>query len=438
MIKNYFKHAITLFRQNRLFSTLYIIGTGLSIAMTVIVALVYYVKLAPVYPEVNRGSTYYMTGTSFERNKDGRFQSWSYAYSYRALQEWFYPLENARDVSASTFGAVKYIQPSDRSGDFPVKIIETDPAYFRIYNFRFFDGQPFTQSDLESGIRTAVISDGLARRLFGTVEDVVGRQFLLDYETYKVCGVVRAASNLTNRSFADLYVPYSTMEDYRDAAYLEVPYCGPFQVTVLADGKQGKSLCDEVHEIMRKYNLQHEADGLKINIDDDPVSHLRSSLMMSVGGEDGDWWSAVRYLLFILLALLLVPALNLSGLIASHMDSRLPEMGIRKAFGGRRSKLLSQVLWENFILTLTGGVLGLVAAWIALYGCREWVFRVFDRYAWMISDGTDVYVSGEMLFAPSVFLITLVFCLVLNTLSALMPAWLSLRNPIVYSLYEKR
>lgn len=140
MLKTYFRQALALFRQNRLFSTLYIAGTGLAIAMTVIVAVVYYVKLAPVYPEVNRGNTYYLSGTSFERNKDGRFQSWSYAYSYRALQEWFYPLKNARAVSASTFGAVKYIQPSDRSGDFAVQIVETDPAYFRIYAFRFSRG----------------------------------------------------------------------------------------------------------------------------------------------------------------------------------------------------------------------------------------------------------------------------------------------------------
>ena len=54
MIKIYFKQAFALMRQNRLFSTLYITGTGLAIAMTVIVAVVYYVKLAPVYPEENR------------------------------------------------------------------------------------------------------------------------------------------------------------------------------------------------------------------------------------------------------------------------------------------------------------------------------------------------------------------------------------------------
>lgn len=52
--KNLFDTGFTLLKQNRLFSMLYIVGTGLAIAMTVIVAVVYYVKLAPIYPEENR------------------------------------------------------------------------------------------------------------------------------------------------------------------------------------------------------------------------------------------------------------------------------------------------------------------------------------------------------------------------------------------------
>ena len=40
-----------------------------------------------------------------------------------------------------------------------------------------------------------------------------------------------------------------------------------------------------------------------------------------------------------LLVLLLVPALNLSGMIASRMESRLAEMGVRKSFGAGRGKL---------------------------------------------------------------------------------------------------
>lgn len=56
----------------------------------------------------------------------------------------------------------------------------------------------------------------------------------------------------------------------------------------------------------------------------------------------------------------------------------------------------------------------------------------------MIPDGVDVKVSGEMLFAPLVFAAALLLCVVLNMLSALVPAWHSLRHPIVNSLNEKR
>ena len=62
-------------------------------------------------------------------------------------------------------------------------------------------------------------------------------------------------------------------------------------------------------------------------------------------------WAQIRYLLLILLVLLLVPALNLSGMIASRMESRLSEMGVRKSFGAGRGGLLSQVMWENLLLT---------------------------------------------------------------------------------------
>ena len=66
MITLYLKQAWALLKQNPLFSSLYILGTGLAIAMTMIMAVVYYVKLAPVYPEVNRANTLYLTSARFQ------------------------------------------------------------------------------------------------------------------------------------------------------------------------------------------------------------------------------------------------------------------------------------------------------------------------------------------------------------------------------------
>ena len=75
---------------------------------------------------------------------------------------------------------------------------------------------------------------------------------------------------------------------------------------------------------------------------------------------------------------------------------------------------------------------------LALYVGREWIFTVFDSWPNMVPEGVEVRVSGEMLFAPLVFLAALALCVVLNLLSALIPAWYSLRKPIVNSLNEKR
>lgn len=429
--------AFTLLKQNRLFSMLYIVGTGLAIAMTVIVAVVYYVKLAPIYPEENRKNTLYLTHVSFKSEQESRtYQS---ALSYRALQEWIYPLKNVVAVSARFSNAMDYyIQPADRSGDFRPALKLVDPAFFRIYALQFLEGHPFTEADLASGIHTAVISDDLARRLFGTTEGVVGRSFSMDYVNYHVCGVVRGASFLTRQSYAQVYAPYSIESNYKDPVVSSFPYCGLFNVTFLVkDNAQAKALRAEIKDLTRRVNAQYKGQW-QMELWEQPTSHALSVFKEYPADTSFSSWKVAGRMMLWILVLLVVPSLNLNGLIASRMESRLPEMGVRKSFGASRSALLSQVMWENFFLTLVGGLLGLLVAWIMLYVGRGWIFMLFDSWPMDIPEGANLYVSGEMLFAPVVFLIAFLLCLVLNLLSALWPAWMSLRKPIVYSLYEKR
>ncbi len=435
MLKQYLKQAWALLRQNPLFSTLYIVGTGLAIGMTMIVAEIYYVKLAPVYPEENRGRTLYLESAKFTNGQ----QTWQSALSYSALQDWVSTLENKELVTAtlgSQLRQVGYIQPDDRSGDFLPRIKMVDPAFFRLYPLRFLEGKPFTEADLQSGIRTAVISDDLARRLFGTTEGVVGRTFSLAYMRFSVCGVVRGGSYLTPRSYAQVYMPYSVDPTYREES-LPFPYFGSFRLAFLVkDAAQARALQAEVKDVTRRLNLEHEGEWEMI-LWEQPRTHALS-VFQDYPSQDFSFWAKVRYFGLMLLVLLLVPALNLMGMISSRMESRLAEMGVRKSFGAGRGKLLGQVMWENLLLTLLGGLLGLIVAWLFIYVGREWVFTLLDDYPEAIPQGANAYVSGEMLFAPAVFACALLLCVVLNLLSALVPAWLSLRKPIVNSLYERR
>ena len=63
--------------------------------------------------------------------------------------------------------------------------------------------------------------------------------------------------------------------------------------------------------------------------------------------------------------LLFVPAVNLSGMTLSRMRRRMAEIGVRKAFGATGGELIRQVFFENLVLTLLAGIVGLALSYAA-------------------------------------------------------------------------
>jgi putative ABC transport system permease protein len=146
-------------------------------------------------------------------------------------------------------------------------------------------------------------------------------------------------------------------------------------------------------------------------------------------------WQLVKHYASILFVLLFVPALNLCGVVAGRMERRRAEMAVRKTFGARRSTLLNQVVIENLVLTTIGGIIGLVLSWLAIYGLRAEILGMFFDNSTLSS---APIVEGEMLFAPLLFIGAFAAIMVLSLLAAVVPAWWSLRKPIVESMMEKR
>ena len=98
-------------------------------------------------------------------------------------------------------------------------------------------------------------------------------------------------------------------------------------------------------------------------------------------------------------------AINLSGLTHTRMRRRLEELGIRKSFGATQGELVWQVLNENFVLTLIGGMLGLGLSYLCLWLMSDWLLQT----AW----GATATMNVSMV-SPVVFFVALCFCLVLN------------------------
>ena len=75
MYKQYFKQAWNLMRQNRFYSGVYIIGTGLAISMVMVIAIVYHIRTADIMPEVHRSKYLYIDQVKYERGKGNWYPS---------------------------------------------------------------------------------------------------------------------------------------------------------------------------------------------------------------------------------------------------------------------------------------------------------------------------------------------------------------------------
>ena len=416
-------------REEKLYSAMYICGTALAIAFTMLIAEVYYIKVADIAPEVNRSKTYYLKGLY---RGEQRADECIYSDTFRDL---FQTMKTPESVMATADWQMwdhAYMKLADNVHDRSVKVKLTEPGFFRFYQFHFTEGGPFMQDDFDNRSRTVVVTTEIAELLFGKGAKAVGQRIYVNNCDFIICGVVETPSALTERAFADIIVPWTAEGLF---ARFHVRYEDmPVDVSFAVKAGKRKAFMQELREVEARYNAVHTEEPVDI------FSELKSHYATVWDGlnmlfevyDGGIWW----YVAAAILLLLFVPALNLSSMVASRMERRLPEMAVRKAFGAKRRTLLAQVIMENLALTLIGGLTGLCIAWMALYGWRDWVFDAFSDDSTLV-DAVPV-LKGEMLFGPAVFAIALLVCCVLNVLAATMPSWLSLRKPIVESMMIKK
>lgn len=433
MIGKYLRQSFNLLKQNVLFSSFYIVGTGFAIALVMVLAVLYYIKIGDIYPETHRSRMMVALASHMQGLGENDSYNTTWRYSLQFIKSCFYPLEGVEKVTAVTEATSELVYPEISKRPQTALMKLTDTGFWKVFEFAFIHGKPFTEADLQSGILSAVISADLARRIYGQT-DVVGRDLKLNHKIYKVCGVVKSPSYAMKFSYADVWLPYSVDRGAAEENNLDV--VGPFQVAILLhSASDADKVCAQVDEYVRKFNLLPH-DGYHLLMHGQPYLHWKS-LFFESDMADLNYVKIFRQIGIWLLLLLLVPALNLSGMIASRLERRLPEVGVRKAFGATGGRLFSQIIWENLLLTGLGGVLGLVLSLIMIIFTQNWLLTMLDGGTTLLPDGAHG-ITWDMLFNPVLFLLTFVICIVLNLISALIPAYLALKKDIVYSLNKQK
>ncbi len=436
------REALSLIRADKLFSTIYIAGTAVAIASAMVVAIFFNILVADIEPESNRSQTLYILSAYSEDPEQP--VGYSLGFSTEAIDSCFRKMKSVEAVvgySQNIFHQDNRISDVEKMHELPVTFIPTNADFFRLYHFTFLSGRPFSEQEFQRGEAVCVVSDKMAKML--AVD--TGSSVLLENKMFHIVGVVKTVSSLMTGASADVYLPYNVegigIYNYTHA---DISYFGHLDVMILLrKGYTRQNFIDELEPARKRYEaVQSNRTGKKFTWKLLVNSHLYryiSSLTLGKIEHENTATIALSMMPIVLLMLLflLLPAVNLSGLVSNRMEARRAEMGIRKAFGAKRRWLLREVIEENMLLTLMGGAVGWILSWVFISLARD--TRVFR--AMIISEDIRTYdfsLDPAMFLTPTLFIICFLCCAVLNLMAALIPAWRSLRKPIVESLNQKR
>ncbi|WP_029906577.1 ABC transporter permease [Prevotella sp. 10(H)] len=409
MYKIYFKQALEMLKQNKFISIITIAGTALAITMIMVIIVTESIKNTSIAPEVNRNRTMYIKH-EIKKSKDG--SSWSMgSLYYKTYKEYLSELATPEYISV----VKKYVAMATTEGNPELQQVgycASDYNYWKIMSFSFVEGKPFTNEDFDSGLKKVVLSESTAHSLFGN-NPALGKTVEVDFIPYTVTGIVKDVSPVFTFAQAEIYLPITSLEEYEGGA------CS--LLLVAKDKDDFNTIAEEVRAQERKFNATSADENLTIL---GPYDH--KTQILNTKAEEPDAAGENRKMIFIFCVLLLIPAVNLSSFSLSRIKKRTEEIGIRKAFGAKRHVILFQVLYENFITSITGGVIGLILSYIVVIWLKEWLLNLGDESS----------IPLETFISLPVFLGVFIVCLLLNMLSAGIPAYRASKISIVDSINQ--
>ena len=428
MIKQYITQALAQLRQQPIISAVSIIGTALAIFLIMLVVMMQQVKTAPFAPESNRDRflhAHYMSISN--ENWSGNGGQSNGPMSERTAKELFQSLKIPETVTIYTCMPVATPVSLPGKAATAIDMLETDDNFWRVFDFAFIDGKPYDKATFDAAQPVAVITESVARILFGTTEGVAGKEFLLNHAPYRVAGVVKDVSTLANTCYGQVWVPYTSTGQDKNA--WSDGHMGMMSCTILARSRDDlDAIRQESLNRFETYNQLVGEDGYNCIHRNRPYDQEKQAISFSANQEP-DVEANRRKRLITYLILLIVPAINLSSMTQSRLRQRVSEIGVRRAFGCNRMELMGQILMENMVVTLLAGVLGLVMSVIFAHLGNELLFaQAFSNT--LNPPAVDI----SILIHASTFGWALLFCFILNLLSTGIPAWIASRTNIVMAL----
>jgi putative ABC transport system permease protein len=250
-----------------------------------------------------------------------------------------------------------------------VQAMEVTPSFFKVLGVSLPVGRPFTEQEGQpGGGKVVILAEGYARRLFGSLDRIPGRDLRIGGEPYTVVGVMPAGFTFLDPDVkAWLPAGFTAEQRSEDARYSQ----NHDSIARLAPGvtiAQAQARLDRLTE----RNLEKAGPLKHILVNAGYTTHillLRDDLVRDVRRTLNLLWGGVLFIL-------LIAAVNLANLVLVRATGRVKELAMRHVLGADRARLARQLLTETTLVTVIGGALGLLLGawtlrWLSSIGFAE-------------------------------------------------------------------
>jgi putative ABC transport system permease protein len=255
-------------------------------------------------------------------------------------------------VTMAIYGSRSVLQVIHENKNWSTVVLGTNPEFTDIRSWPVAQGNFFTQSDMDSAAKVVVLGKTAAQNLYDTGEDIVGSEIRIRNVPLRVIGILAPkGQSITGQDQDDLVIlPFSTAE----RKVLGTKFLGTVGVILVATQTRYEipAVVDDIKDLLRARHHIHPSD------EDDFTIRTMEDIAKTIAGTS-------RTMMFMLMGIasisLIVGGIGIMNILLVSVTERTKEIGLRMAVGAKRRHILLQFLIEAIIMTVIGGILGVVA-----------------------------------------------------------------------------
>jgi len=274
---------------------------------------------------------------------------------------------------------VKYKNKSSKG----VSILGTTSNYIKtVKNALIEKGNFFNFTQEQSGAKVAIIGQSVATNLFGNTNPV-GKKIYIANNTYTVIGLLKKRGAIFGIDQDNVaIIPIAAAQKQFGITNINAAYIAVNDQSNISEVK------DKVSKILLKrlseddFTLQTAESSLSI------VANVTNGLQVALGG--------------IAAIALLVGGIGVANIMLVSVTERTKEIGLRKALGAKRKDILKQFLLEAVILSLSGGIIGIILGLIASYVLSLFLVSQVTPLSVLLAFGFSVMIGIIFGMAPAI------------------------------------